>query len=142
MSDTANNAIPVDTTVTLDIHDGHPNGDDWIPVDSSSGTRYFYKFTGGNSSHKKGHVVHHADKVPRTVTLRFPPGTDRRYEFDRTFFIFDDGDQLSCTNRDKRTVTIHNKCVEEMDAHYGVRVRDSKKAVTLLCDPAIKNVKV
>ncbi|MEO5811374.1 MAG: hypothetical protein ABIU96_00885 [Rhodanobacter sp.] len=142
MSDTANNELAIDTTVTLDIRDGHPNDDDWIPVTSSNATRYFYKFIGGNHPHNNGHVQHKTDKVRRTVTLRFPPRIDDRYEFDRTFFIFDDDNQLSCPSGDKKTTTIHNECTKEMDAHYGVRVRDLQEGVTLLCDPAIKNVKV
>lgn len=142
MSDAPSNNSPSKITVTLDVRDDRPTGDGWIPVTSSNDTSYSYKFTGGNHPHKSGHIVHKADKVPKTVTLCFPPRIKDRYEFDRTFFIFDDNGQLSCGSVAKKTATIHNKCTKEMDAHYGVRVRDLQEGVTLLCDPAIRNVPV
>lgn len=126
--------------VVLDIHEGAPPDQGWTPVDSSDGRLYSYKFTGGNHCHKNGQICHPIDKVWRTVTVKLHDKVKDRFEFDRVAFIFDDDNQLRWRDVKDKTATIENKCDEEMDAQYAVRLREVKnKNVTLFCDPAIKN---
>lgn len=129
------------TIVTLHICEGSPADDTWIPVDSSVDTPYSYKFTGGNHPRKNGKIEHMIDKHQKTVTIRFHPDIKTRYRFVRTFFAFDDDHQLSCDPIEHERATFHNKCIKELDAQYGVRVRDMEKEqkTLLYCDPAIKN---
>ena len=126
--------------VILDISDSPPADDGWTPVNASDGNRYSYRFSGGTHPHRNGHITHPVDEVTKTVTLKLHKRLKDRYMFDRPVFIFDDDNQLSWHHVTKHSAKFDNKCLKEMDAHYGVRVIDSgNRNATLFCDPAIKN---
>lgn len=132
-------------TVILDIRRINTDRPQFIDVMGSNQSLYSYKYRGGNHADQNGRIEHKVNQGVAMITLELEAYTDNCYQITSVYFT-NHNNQLSSEKLTDRKWKITNKCTDEIDAHYYVIITDtgrsdaSHKAVTLLCDPAIRNL--
>lgn len=137
--------------VKLNISKKEKNKRGWHEVTASDDkTKYWYKYNGGgwgggNGDNKFEVPKPGDDLAPQTFNLTFTGNDGNTYEFVSYYNKSNPSDLSGVVNTDN-TVTIADKCENEGDFHWGVKVAvkkedgDTTPPVTFECDPMVRNI--
>ena len=125
-----------DTEVVLHLRRTKPpNGKGWIPVMSSKGRLYRYRYTGGNHANN-GRVDYLVGQGGAEIVAKLQGAPS--YEIEDLVLV-DGGNQLTPTIESARQARIRDACTGAIEARYKITVLDTANGGRIPCDPQVIN---